>query len=167
MMTLGLDHEDLLFLHRIDSHFPVAEQVGELKKMQDEGKIKNIGLSQVTVEEIKEAQRYAKIDAVENLYNVANHKDDDVVDYCKSQQMAFVPWFPLNTGKLVGADSPLSNIAKKYHVSEAQIALAWLLKRSPNILPIPGTSSIQHLEDNVAAANVTLSDADFNQLSQL
>lgn len=167
MMTLGLDHEDLLFLHRIDSHFPVAEQVGELKKMQDEGKIKHIGLSQVTVEEIKEAQKYAKIDAVENLYNVANHKDDDVVDYCESQHMAFVPWFPLNTGKLVGANSPLSNIAKKYNVSEAQIALAWLLKRSPNILPIPGTSSIQHLEDNVAAANVDLSDVDFNQLSQL
>lgn len=93
-MTLGLDHEDLLFLHRIDSHFPVAEQVGELKKMQDEGKIKNIGLSQVTVEEIKEAQKYAKIDAVENLYNVANHKDDDVVDYCESQQMGIRPLVP-------------------------------------------------------------------------
>lgn len=167
MMTLGIDHEDLLFLHRIDSHFPIADQVGELKKMQDEGKIKHIGLSQVSVDQIKEAQKYAKIDAVENLYNVADHKDDDVVDYAESQHMAFVPWFPLNTGKLAGADSPLSAIANKYQVSEAQIALAWLLKRSPNILPIPGTSSIQHLEDNVAAANVQLSDADFDQLSHL
>ncbi len=167
MMTLGLDHEDLVFLHRIDSHFPIADQVGELKKMQDEGKIKHIGLSQVTVDQIKEAQKYAKIDAVENLYNVGNHKDDDVVDYAESQHMAFVPWFPLDTGKLVGADSPLSNIAKNYDASEAQIALAWLLKRSPAILPIPGTSSIHHLEDNVAAANVTLSDADFEKLSAL
>ncbi|MCT3394946.1 Pyridoxine 4-dehydrogenase [Lentilactobacillus hilgardii] len=171
MMTLGIDHEDLLFLHRIDSHFSVADQVGELKKMQDEGKIKHIGLSQVTVDQIREAQKYAQIDAVENLYNVANHQDDDVVDdvvdYAESQHMAFVPWFPLNTGKLTGGDSPLSAIAKKYGVSEAQIALAWLLKRSPNILPIPGTSSIQHLEDNVAAANVKLSDNDFEKLSHL
>ncbi len=90
-----------------------------------------------------------------------------MVDYAESQNMAFLPWFPLDTGKLVGNDSPLSSIAKKYGVSEAQIALAWLLKRSPNILPIPGTSSIEHLEDNVAAANVTLSDADFEQLSNL
>ncbi len=167
MMTLGIDHEDLLFLHRIDDHFPVADQVGELKKMQDEGKIKHIGLSQVTVDQIKEAQKYAKIDAVENMYNVANHKDDDVVDYAQSQGMAFVPWFPLNTGKLVGANSPLSNMAKKYGVSEAQIALAWLLKRSPNIIPIPGTSSIKHLEDNVAAASFDLSDDDFESLSEL
>ncbi|KRK88253.1 NADP-dependent oxidoreductase domain-containing protein [Lentilactobacillus sunkii DSM 19904] len=167
MMTLGIDHEDLVFLHRIDSHFPVADQVGELKKMQDEGKIKHIGLSQVTVDQIKEAQKYAKIDAIENLYNVGNHGDDDVVDYAENQHMAFVPWFPLDTGKLVGTDSPLSSIAKKYNVSEAQIALAWLLKRSPNILPIPGTSSVAHLEDNVAAANVQLSDEDFDTLSHL
>lgn len=167
MMTLGIDHEDLLFLHRIDPNYSVADQVGELVKMQDEGKIKHIGLSQVTVDQIKEAQKYAKIDAIENLYNVANHKDDDVVDYAEAQHMAFVPWFPLNTGKLIGADSPLSTIAKKYNVSEAQIALAWLLKRSPNILPIPGTSSIKHLEDNVAAANVKLSDEDFDKLSKL
>ena len=167
MMTLGIDHEDLVFLHRIDSHFPIAEQVGELKKMQNEGKIRHIGLSQVTVDQIKEAQKYAKIDAIENLYNVGNHQDDDVVDYAADQHMAFLPWFPLDTGKLVGADNPLSAIAKKYGVSEAQIALAWLLKRSPNILPIPGTSSIQHLEDNVAATNVELSDDDFKALSNL
>ncbi|BDZ29649.1 aldo/keto reductase [Lactiplantibacillus sp. WILCCON 0030] len=167
MMTLGLDHEDLVFLHRIDSHFSIADQVGELKKLQDEGKIKHIGLSQVTVDQIKEAQKVAKIDAVENLYNVADHRDDDVLDYAESQHMAFLPWFPLATGKLAQPGSPLSTMAQKYQVSPAQIALAWLLKRSKNVLPIPGTSSVEHLADNVAAANVVLSDADFNELSQL
>ncbi|BAP84895.1 aryl-alcohol dehydrogenase related enzyme [Paucilactobacillus hokkaidonensis JCM 18461] len=167
LMTLGIDHEDLLFLHRIDTHFSVEQQVGELKKMQDEGKIKHIGLSQVTVEQIKEAQKYAHIDAIENLYNVGNHQDDDVVDYAQAQHMAFVPWYPLDTGKLTKADGPLASIATKYSASPAQIALAWLLKRSTNILPIPGTSSIEHLTDNVAAANIDLSDADFETLSRL
>ncbi|AVI93738.1 Pyridoxine 4-dehydrogenase [Oenococcus oeni] len=167
LMTLGIDHEDLLFLHRIDSHFSVAEQVGELKKLQDEGKIKHIGLSQVTVGQIKEAQKYAKIDAVENLYNVSDHRDDDVLDYAESQHMAFVPWFPLNTGKLTGANSPLAKIADKYKASPAQIALAWLLKRSGNVLPIPGTSSVAHLEDNVAAASIKLSDDDFKAITNL
>lgn len=167
LMTLGIDHEDLLFLHRIDSHFSVAEQVGELKKLQDEGKIKHIGLSQVTVGQIKEAQKYAKIDAVENLYNVSDHRDDDVLDYAESLHMAFVPWFPLNTGKLTGANSPLAKIANKYKASPAQIALAWLLKRSGNVLPIPGTSSVAHLEDNVAAASIKLSDDDFKAITNL
>ncbi|PDH78901.1 aldo/keto reductase [Oenococcus oeni] len=167
LMTLGIDHEDLLFLHRIDSHFSVAEQVGELKKLQDEGKIKHIGLSQVTVGQIKEAQKYAKIDAVENLYNVSDHRDDDVLDYAESQHMAFVPWFPLNTGKLTGANSPLAKIANKYKASPAQIALAWLLKRSGNVLPIPGTSLVAHLEDNVAAASIKLSDDDFKAITNL
>ncbi|OIM27200.1 aldo/keto reductase [Oenococcus oeni] len=167
LMTFGIDHEDLLFLHRIDSHFSVAEQVGELKKLQDEGKIKHIGLSQVTVGQIKEAQKYAKIDAVENLYNVSDHRDDDVLDYAESQHMAFVPWFPLNTGKLTGANSPLAKIADKYKASLAQIALAWLLKRSGNVLPIPGTSSVAHLEDNVTAASIKLSDDDFKAITNL
>lgn len=167
MMTLGLDHEDLVFLHRIDSHFSIEDQVGELKQLQDEGKIKHIGLSQVTVDQLKAAQKVAKIDAVENLYNVANHQDDDVVDYAAEQGMAFLPWFPLATGKLAQPGSVLSTMAQKYHVSPAQIALAWLLKRSENIIPIPGTSSVEHLADNVAAANVDLSTADFNGLSQL
>jgi len=167
MMTLGLDHEDLVFLHRIDTHFSIEDQVGELQKLKDEGKIKHIGLSQVTVDQIKAAQKVAKIDAVENLYNVADHRDDDVLDYATAQGMAFLPWFPLATGQLAQAGSPLSTMAAKYHVSPAQIALAWLLKRAKNVLPIPGTSSVDHLTDNVAAANVALSTADFNEISQL
>ncbi|MCH4009664.1 aldo/keto reductase [Companilactobacillus sp.] len=162
------DHEDLLFLHRIDSHYPIEDQIGELKKMQDEGKIKHIGISQVTMDELKSAQKVAKIDAVENMYNVGHHTGDDaIVDYCKEQGIAFLPWFPLDTGNLAKPDSPLNSIAEKYGVSSAQIALAWLLKRSDNILPIPGTSSVEHLKDNVSAANVQLSDEDFNKLSGL
>ncbi|MFH5810797.1 aldo/keto reductase [Companilactobacillus sp. FL22-1] len=162
------DHEDLLFLHRIDSHYSLEEQVGELKKLQDEGKIKHIGISQVSLEELQAAQKIAKIDAVENMYNVGNHKGDDaIVDYCQAQGIAFLPWFPLNTGNLAKADSPLTGIATKYGVSPAQITLAWLLKRSDNILPIPGTSSVEHLQDNISAANVELTDDDFKQLSDL
>lgn len=162
------DHEDLLFLHRIDSHYPIEDQIGELKKMQDEGKIKHIGISQVTMDELKSAQKVAKIDAVENMYNVGHHTGDDaIVDYCKEQGIAFLPWFPLDTGNLAKPDSPLNSIAEKYGVSSAQIALAWLLKRSDNILPIPGTSSVEHLKDNVSATNVQLSDEDFNKLSGL
>ena len=162
------DHEDLLFLHRIDTKYPMEDQVGELKKLQDEGKIKHIGISQVTLEQLKAVQKVAKIDAVENMYNVGHHKGDDaIVDYCKEQGIAFLPWFPLNTGNLAKPDSPLSGIAQKYSVTSAQIALAWLLKRSDNILPIPGTSSIEHLQDNLSAGNVQLSDEDFKQLSDL
>lgn len=162
------DHEDLLFLHRIDSHIPIEDQIGELKKMQDEGKIKHIGISQVSLDELKAAQKIAKIDAVENMYNVGHHKDDDaIVDYAEKNHMAFLPWFPLDTGNLIQANSPLNEIAKKYNASPAQIALAWLLKRSDNIIPIPGTSSVDHLKDNLSAANVKLSDEDFEKLSDL
>jgi len=162
------DHEDLLFLHRIDSKYSLEEQVGELKKLQDEGKIKHIGVSQVSLAELKAVQKVAKIDAVENLYNVGHHLDDDaLVDYTQEQGMAFLPWFPLDTGHLAQDNGPLAAIAQKYQVSPAQIALAWLLKRSDNIIPIPGTSSIAHLQDNLNAANVALSDADFATLSAL
>ncbi|WP_125771427.1 aldo/keto reductase [Companilactobacillus furfuricola] len=162
------DHEDLLFLHRIDDHYPIEDQIGELKKMQDEGKIKHIGVSQVTLDELKAAQKVAKIDAVENMYNVGHHKGDDaIVDYAEKEGMAFLPWFPLDTGNLAKTDSPLEDVAKKYNASPAQIALAWLLKRSNNIIPIPGTSSEDHLKDNLNAANVKLSDEDFEKLSGL
>ncbi|WP_334333479.1 aldo/keto reductase [Companilactobacillus sp. HBUAS59544] len=162
------DHEDLLFLHRIDSHVPIEDQIGELKKMQDEGKIKHIGISQVSLDELKAAQKVAKIDAVENMYNVGHHKNDDaIVDYTAENNIAFLPWFPLDTGNLAKSNSPLEDIAKKYNASPAQIALAWLLKRSKNILPIPGTSSVDHLKDNLNAANVSLSDEDFKKLSNL
>ncbi|KRK61672.1 oxidoreductase [Companilactobacillus farciminis KCTC 3681 = DSM 20184] len=168
LRKFGRDHEDLLFLHRIDSQVPIEDQVGELKKMQDEGKIKHIGISQVTLDELKAAQKVAKIDAVENMYNVGHHqRDDAIVDYTKENGIAFLPWFPLATGQLAKEDGPLADIAKKYNASPAQIALAWLLKRSDNIIPIPGTSSLDHLKDNLESADVSLSDADFEKLSSL
>lgn len=162
------DHEDLLFLHRIDPKYPLADEIGKLKKLQDEGKIKYIGISQVTLAELKEAQKYAKIAVVENLYNVGHHKqDEDLIDYSQQHHIAFLPWVPLNTGKLSREGSPLQDIAARCQVSAAQIALAWLLKRAENILPIPGTSSIAHLEDNLKVAQVNLSTEDFQYLSAL
>lgn len=167
LRTLVVDKIDLLFLHRIDPKVSVADQVGELAKMQQEGKISHIGLSQVSVAQIKEASKYAKIEAVQNLYNVTNRKDEDVLAYCEAHQIIFVPWFPLATGALAKPGSVLDGLAKKHQASPSQIALAWLLKRSPVILPIPGTSNLDHLEQNVAATNVNLTDEDVAAINAL
>lgn len=167
LRTLGVDSIDLLFLHRIDPKVSVADQIGELAKMQREGKIKHIGLSQVSINQIQEASKYAKIEAVQNLYNVTNRKDENVLDYCETHQIIFVPWFPLATGALAKPGSVLDGLAKKYQASPSQIALAWLLKRSPVILPIPGTSNLDHLEQNVAATNVKLTDEDVKGINDL
>ena len=162
---LGLERIDLLQLHRIDPQVPVADQVGELAKLQAEGKIRHIGLSQVSVEEIKEAAKTATIVSVQNLYNLSQRDDEPVLEYAEQNDLAFIPWFPLATGELAKPGGPLDAIAKQHEASPSQLALAWLLKRSPNILPIPGTSSVGHLEDNVAAAKVELTDEEFAQLT--
>jgi aryl-alcohol dehydrogenase-like predicted oxidoreductase len=162
---LGLERIDLLQLHRIDPKVPVADQVGELAKLQSEGKIRHIGLSQVSVEEIKEAAKTATIVSVQNLYNLSQRDDEPVLEYAEQNDLAFIPWFPLATGELAKPGGPLDAIAKQHEASPSQLALAWLLKRSPNILPIPGTSSVGHLEDNVAAAKVELTDEEFAQLT--
>lgn len=166
LMTLGLDHIDLLQLHRIDPNYPLADQIGELAKMQQEGKIRHIGLSQVSVAEIQAAQKIAPIVSVQNRYNLIDRKDEDVLNYAEANHLAFIPWFPLATGKLAQGEQ-LQAIAKRYEASPAQIALAWLLKRSDVILPIPGTSSTKHVVDNIAAQNIELSQADFDTLDQL
>ncbi|MFR0554760.1 aldo/keto reductase [Loigolactobacillus coryniformis] len=166
LFSLGLDHIDLLQLHRIDPNFSIEEQVGELAKLQQEGKIKHIGLSQVSVEQIKAAQKVAPIVSVQNRYNLIDRADEDVLNYAEQQHMAFIPWFPLATGKLTKGDT-LSSLAEKYDATPAQIALAWLLKRSDVILPIPGTSSEEHVKQNIAAQEIELEDADFDQLSKL
>ncbi|MCD2256293.1 aldo/keto reductase [Lactobacillus sp. CC-MHH1034] len=167
LWSLGVDHIDLLFLHRIDPKVPLAEQLGELKKMQAEGKIKHIGLSQVSVADLEAAEKIVKIDAVQNRYNVIDRTDEAVLDYAEAHQQIFVPWFPLATGKLAEPGSVLSKIAEKYQAQPAQIALAWLLQRSPVILPIPGTANLAHLKQNVSAANIKLAKADFDAISQL
>ncbi|WBQ02794.1 aldo/keto reductase [Kribbella sp. CA-293567] len=162
---LGLERIDLLQLHRIDPEVPVADQVGELAALQSEGKIRHIGLSQVSVGEIEEAAKTATIVSVQNLYNLSQRNDEDVLAYAEQQNLAFIPWFPLATGELAKPGGPLDAIAKEHEAGPSQLALAWLLKRSPNILPIPGTSSVGHLEDNVAAAKLELTDDEFTRLT--
>jgi pyridoxine 4-dehydrogenase len=164
---LGLERIELLQLHRIDPKVPVAESIGELKLLQDEGKIHHIGLSEVTVAELQEAQQTAEIVSVQNLYNLANRKAEDVLDHCEAQGIAFIPWFPLATGKLAGSGGPLDEISREVGASPSQLALAWLLRRSPVMLPIPGTSSVKHLEDNLAAAKIELTDEQFEALSNI
>ncbi|STX20754.1 aldo/keto reductase [Levilactobacillus brevis] len=166
LFTLGLDHIDLLQLHRVDPNVPLADQIGVLKDMQDEGKIKHIGLSQVSVDQLQEATTIAPIVSVQNMYNLSNRQDEDVLDYAEAHHIAFIPWFPLATGELI-KDATLTDIAQKYNASPAQIALAWLLKRSDVILPIPGTKSSDHELQNIQAQDIDLSQADFEALKAL
>ncbi len=162
---LGVERIDLLQLHRIDSKVPLAEQVGELAMLQKEGKIRHIGLSEVSVAQIEEASKTATIVSVQNLYNLAKRDAEAVLAYCEANQLAFIPWFPLATGQLAREGGPLDEVAKRLGAKPSQLALAWLLKKSPVMLPIPGTSKVAHLEDNVAAAGIQLSDEDFAMLS--
>ncbi|MDX3073830.1 aldo/keto reductase [Streptomyces sp. NPDC088354] len=162
---LGVERIDLLQLHRIDPEVPVADQVGELAALQQEGKIRHIGLSEVSTGDIDEAARTARIVSVQNRFNLADRAAEDVLGYAERHDMAFIPWFPLATGELAKQGGPLERIAAEQGASPSQLALAWLLKRSPNMLPIPGTSSVGHLEDNIAAAGLTLTEAQFDALT--
>ncbi|MEV4567992.1 aldo/keto reductase [Nonomuraea sp. NPDC049419] len=165
LRILGLERIPLLQLHRVDPEVPIEDQVGELKALQDEGKIAHIGLSEVSVEQIEQARAVAPIATVQNLYNLANRSAESVLDYCERNQIGFIPWFPLATGGLVKPGGPLDAIASRLSATPSQLALAWLLRRSPAMLPIPGTSSIAHLEENVAAAGLELTDDDVAELS--
>jgi len=165
MRRLGQERIDLFQLHRIDPAYPVADQIGELKQLQDEGKIRHIGLSEVKVDDLKEAQKTATIVSVQNLYNLANRDAEELLDHCTSEQIGFIPWFPLATGALSKDDGPLAAASKEHGATPSQLALAWLLKRSPVVLPIPGTSSVAHLDSNTAAAAIELTDTEFKSLS--
>lgn len=165
LRRLGVDTIDLWQLHRIDDAYPRAEQFGVIADMQREGLIKHVGLSEVTVDDIKEAQRYFPVVSVQNLYNLSERKSEDVLDFCETQKIGFIPWFPLAAGDLAKDGSPFSQIAKRLNVTPSQLSLAWLLKRSPVMLPIPGTSNPEHLCENVAAAGINLSDEDFKAIS--
>ncbi len=166
LRRLGLERIDLFQLHRIDSSYDVADQVGELKALQDEGKIRHIGLSEVTVEQLQEAQKTADIVSVQNLYNLANRDCEELLDHCTDEGIGFIPWFPLATGELSKEDGPLADAAKEHDATPSQLALAWLLRRSPVMLPIPGTSSVDHLESNTAAAAIELTDDEFEALGK-
>lgn len=167
LRRLGVDTIDLFQLHRVDDKFPAEDQIGELVKLQQEGKIRHIGLSEVTVEQLAAAQKIATIVSVQNMYNLATRGAEPVLDACEADGIAFIPWFPLAAAPLAAADGPLQRIASEHDASRSQLALAWLLKRSPVMLPIPGTSKVAHLEENVAAAEIELTDAEFETLSKV
>lgn len=161
---LGVAAVDLWQLHRIDPSVPRDEQFEVIREMMDEGLIRHAGLSQVSVEEIEAARRVFPVATVQNLYNLSDRSSEDVLDYCEANGIGFIPWFPLAAGDLGKLGAKLTEVAERYSTTPAQIALAWLLKRSPVMLPIPGTGSVAHLEENAGAAGIELSDEDFAAL---
>jgi aryl-alcohol dehydrogenase-like predicted oxidoreductase len=165
LRNLGLERIDLHQLHRVDSQVPLADQVGELKLLQDEGKIRHIGLSEVSIDELEQARAIAEIVSVQNLFNLSNRSAEPLLEHAEAEGIAFIPWFPLATGELSKPGGPLDTLASQHGASPSQLALAWLLRRSPVMLPIPGTSTVAHLEDNLAAASLQLSDDEFAALS--
>jgi pyridoxine 4-dehydrogenase len=166
LRRLRLERLDLYQLHRIDEQVPVEDSLGELKLMQDEGKIRLIGISEVSVAEIEQCCRSVDVVSVQNLYNLADRHHEDVVDYCTDNDIAFIPWFPLATGQLAGKGGVLDEAAQRHGVSPAQLALAWVLQRSPVMLPIPGTSKVAHLEENMKAATVELTSDEYAELEK-
>jgi aryl-alcohol dehydrogenase-like predicted oxidoreductase len=164
---LGVEHIDLWQLHRIDPKVPADEQFAAVKELIDAGVIRHAGLSEVSVRDIEAARRVFPVATVQNLYNIANRKSEDVLTYCEQHDIGFIPWYPLAAGELAGAGGELDRIAKRHGATTSQIALAWALRRSRVMLPIPGTSKVAHLIDNVKAAAIHLSDHDFVTLNEL
>jgi len=167
LLRLQVDRIDLFQLHRIDPKVPLEDQIGALLALQNEGKIRHIGLSEVDVAQIKAVRRLAPIATVQNLYNLSDRHSEAVLDYCTQENIGFIPWFPLATGSLANSDSPLAQAAKQLKATPGQVALSWLLKKSPVILPIPGTAKVDHLESNTAAALLELNDALMQELDTL
>jgi len=166
LKNLGIEQIGLWQLHRINPRSPRDEQFAAIAKMQKDGLIKHAGLSEVKVEEIEAASKHFKVATVQNRYNLVDRGSEAVLDYCEKHNIGFIPWFPLAAGDLAKPGTVLDKIAKKHDAAPSQIALAWVLKRSPVMLPIPGTSKLKHLEENVAAVNITLSDEDFAALDK-
>lgn len=166
LRNLGLEQLHLWQLHRIDPKVPRDEQFDAIRKMLDDGLIRHAGLSEVNVEEIKAASKHFPVATVQNKYNLIDRASEDVLDYCDEQGIGFIPWFPLAAGDLAKPGSLLDKIRSEHDATPSQIALAWILKRSAVMLPIPGTSSVSHLEENVAAAAIALSDEEFAALDR-
>lgn len=167
LRRLGLEQIPLFQLHRVDPQVPLEEQVGVLRALQDEGKIRLIGLSNVSVDQIKAARVAAPIATVQNRYNLVDRSSEEVLDHCERERIGFLPWYPLATGDLARPDGLLTALGERLGTSPAQLALAWLLHRSPVMLPIPGTSTVAHLEENVEAALIGLTDDQMEQLGKL
>ena len=166
LRRLELERIDLWQLHRIDPKVSREEQFEEIAKMQQEGLIRHVGLSEVSVEEIEAAKEYFEVVSVQNIYNLVTRQHEEVLDYCEENDIGFIPWFPLAAGNLAKEGSVMDDVANRLEASPSQVALAWVLKRSPVMLPIPGTSQVSHLEENVAAASLELSDEDFKALAE-
>jgi pyridoxine 4-dehydrogenase len=164
LRRLKIDRIDLWQLHRIDPMVPVEESLGAIKKLQEQGKIRHVGLSEVKPHEIDRARNVVEIVSVQNQYNLGDRQHEDVVEYCTKHKLAFIPWSPVAAGKLAKPGGKLDSAAKKHHATVSQLSLAWLLQHSPVILPIPGTSSVEHLEENIAAADVRLSAAEWEEI---
>ncbi|KKC36528.1 oxidoreductase [Devosia epidermidihirudinis] len=167
LRRLKLEVIDLWQLHRIETKTPRADQFGAIAQMQQDGLIRHVGLSEVSVEDIKEANKYFKVTTVQNMYNLVSRKAEDVLNYCEANGIGFIPWRPIDGGNLELTSAEFKAIMDKHEASASQIALAWMLKRSPVMLPIPGTGKVKHLEDNVAAAAIQLSDAEFATLDKV
>jgi pyridoxine 4-dehydrogenase len=167
LRRLRLERIDLYQLHRIDPKVPAEDQLGTLKDLQAQGKIKHIGLSEVSVQQIQHARTVVPIVSVQNRYSISDRGSEDVLKYCEKEKMGFIPWFPLAAGRVSGSESPISRIAAQWKVTPAQVALAWLLARSPVMLPIPGTSKVKHLEENVAAAELKVDAMKMQELDRM
>lgn len=164
LRILKVERIDLWQLHRIDAKVPVEESLGVIKKMQQQGKIRHVGLSEVKPEEIDQARKVIEIVSVQNKYNLEDRAAEDVVEYCTKHNLAFIPWFPVAAGRLAKPGGKLDEVAKLHGATVSQLSLAWLLQRSPVILPIPGTSNVKHVEENVAAAGLKLSAAEWQEI---
>jgi pyridoxine 4-dehydrogenase len=164
LRTLRLERIDLIQLHRIDAEVPLADQLGAFKELQEEGKVRHIGVSEVSVAELEQARQIVDVVSVQNLYNLTNRQSQDVLDHATEHGIGFIPWFPIATGDLAAPDSPVADIARELDATPSQVALAWLLHTSPVVLPIPGTKSLEHLAENLGAAQLRLSDEDMARL---
>ncbi len=165
LRRLKVDHIDLWQLHRIDPNVSAEDQFGTLAEFRREGKVRFVGLSEVTVEQLQHAREHVPIVSVQNKYNLVDRDWESVLDYCTQEEIGFIPWFPLQVGKLAEAGGALARVARRHDAAPAQVALAWLLARSPVMLPIPGTSRVKHLEENVRAAGIELSPEEVRELS--
>jgi aryl-alcohol dehydrogenase-like predicted oxidoreductase len=166
LRRLGVDRIDLFQLHRIDPSVPAEDQFGALRDLRDAGKVTEVGLSEVSIDQIEQARRIVPVVSVQNQYNIAQRGAEDVLQHCEDHRIGFIPWFPLANGSLTGAGGPLDTIAAQLGATASQISLAWLLRRSPVMLPIPGTSSPDHLDENWAARTISLSDAQYAELTE-
>jgi aryl-alcohol dehydrogenase-like predicted oxidoreductase len=167
LKRLRLERIDLWQLHRIDPNVPAGEQFDAIAELQRSGKIRHVGLSEVQVDDIEKARKYFPVASVQNRYNLTDREWEPVLDYCQKQNIGFIPWYPLAVGKLAQSGGALAKLAARHHAEPSQIALAWLLRRSPVMLPIPGTSQVSHLEENMAAVNIELSDDDMEQMTKV